>query len=266
GAYHLRFDTGWFPITKDVPDAALCWENLPLVLLSAAIAFRLAGQYEVHRLRRVREELFTIVKGVCLMTLLTMATIFLRQDFSQSRGSMALFAGLAGVGVVLLRRLTWKAVRFLRRRGYNQSFAIVVGTGRVARKTARALRHASWMGIKNLGFVEDRPNRWTSDLDVLGTTADLPGLIQRYNIGQVFISLPLSRYHEARRVFDILSQTLVEVRLVADIPNLAGVSLTTTNLDGLPVIGLRENPHLGLNIVVKRVMDVVLSLLALILL
>ena len=28
----------------------------------------------------------------------------------------------------------------------------------------------------------------------------------------------MNRYHEARRVFDILSQTLVEVRLVADVP------------------------------------------------
>ena len=266
GAYHLRFDTGWFPITKDVPDAGLCWENLPLVLLSAAIAFRLAGQYEVHRLRRVREELFTIVKGVCLMTLLTMAAIFLRQDFSQSRGSMALFAGLAGVGVTLLRRLTWRAVRFLRKRGYNQSFAVIVGTGRVARKTARALRHASWMGIKNLGFVEDRASRWTSDLDILGATADLPRLIDKYRVDHVFIALPMNRYHEARKVFDVLSQKLVEVRLVADVPALAGLSLTTTFLDGLPVIGLRESPHFGLNVVVKRVMDVALASVALVLL
>src|SRR6202023_1421168 len=157
-------------------------------------------------------------------------------------------------------------IRYLRSCGYNQSRAIIVGTGRVARKTAWALRHASWMGLRNLGFVEDQPNRWTSDLDILGTTADLPLLISKYGIEHVFISLPLSRYHEARHVFDTLSQTLVEVRLVADVPDLAGLSLTTTNLDGLPVIGLRESPHFGLNIVVKRVMDVALSLAGLALL
>jgi Undecaprenyl-phosphate glucose phosphotransferase len=82
----------------------------------------------------------------------------------------------------------------------------------------------------------------------------------------VFIALPMSRYNDARRVFEILSQSLVEVHLVADVPNLAGLSLTTTNVDGLPVIGLRESPHFGLNIVVKRAMDFVLSLLALIVL
>src|SRR4029077_7284374 len=35
-----------------------------------------------------------------------------------------------------------------------------------------------------------------------------------------------------------------------------------TNLDGLPVLGLRESPHFGLNVVVKRAMDIVLSLAA----
>ena len=39
---------------------------------------------------------------------------------------------------------------------------------------------------------------------------------------------------------------------MADVPDLAGLSLTTTNLDGLPVVGLRESPHFGLNVVVKR--------------
>src|SRR5262249_37421488 len=88
----------------------------------------------------------------------------------------------------------------------------------------------------------------------------------KYQIGHVFIALPLSRYDDARRVFDILSQSLVEVRLVADVPNLAGVSLTTANLVGLPVVGLRESPHFGLNVVVKRIMDIVLSSLALVVL
>src|SRR5439155_20750757 len=84
--------------------------------------------------------------------------------------------------------------------------------------------------------------------------------------GNVFITLPLKRYAHARRIFDVLSQELVDVRLIADVPNLAGVSLTTTNLDGLPLIGLRESPHFGLNVVVKRVMDVLLALTALIVL
>src|SRR5262249_41221773 len=94
----------------------------------------------------------------------------------------------------------------------------------------------------------------------------LPELVRKYNISHVFIALPFARYDDVRRVFSILSQTMAEVRLVPDVPSLAGLSLTTTNLDGLPLVGLRESPHFGLNIVVKRVMDIALSALALLLL
>ncbi len=265
-AYYLRFATGWIPITKDPPDAYLCWLNLPLVVLLAAIAYHLTGQYAIHRLRRFREEVVCVVKGTALLSLLVMATTFYLRDPYESRITMVLFSLLAGILVLAARRLSWSAIRELRSRGYNQTHAVIVGTGRVARKTALALRRASWMGIKALGFVEDRQDRWTSDLNLLGTFTELPELITKYRIAHVFIALPMSRYDDARRVFDLLSRSLCEVRLVADVPDLAGLSLTTTNLDGLPVIGLRESPHFGLNVVVKRVMDVIISLFAILVL
>jgi Undecaprenyl-phosphate glucose phosphotransferase len=266
GAYYLRFESGWIPVTKDPPDAYLCWLNLPLVIVLAAVAYHLTGQYAVHRLRRFREEVVCVLKGTALLSLLVMATTFYLRDAYESRVTMVLFSALAGVLVLAARRLSWSAIRRLRSRGYNQTHAVIVGTGRVARKTAKALRHASWMGFKTIGFVEDRQDRWTSDLNLLGTFAELPELIRKYQIAHVFIALPMSRYDDARRVFDLLSKSLCEVRLVADVPDLAGLSLTTTNLDGLPVIGLRESPHFGLNVVVKRAMDVALSLVALLVL
>jgi Undecaprenyl-phosphate glucose phosphotransferase len=265
-AYYLRFESGWLPVHKETPEFELCWRNLPLVLLIAAASYKLTGQYVYHRLRRFREEVVSVCKGAALMTLLVIATTFSLHDPYESRATMVLFVLLTAGGIIAARRVSWAGIRWLRSRGYNQTLAVIVGTGRVARKTARALRNAHWMGIKAIGFVEDQPSRWTDDLHILGTTADLPELIEKYRVRHVFISLPLGRYDEARRVFDILSQSLVEVRLVADVPEMAGLSLTTTYLDGLPVLGLRESPHFGLNVVVKRVMDVILSLVGLVML
>jgi Undecaprenyl-phosphate glucose phosphotransferase len=266
GAYYLRFESGWLQIEKTPPTFYLCWRQLPLVIVLGAVAYRLAGQYAVDRLRRLREELVAVLKGTLLLSLLVMATIFFLHDPYESRATIVLFWAMTAAGVLAGRRLGWGVIHTLRSRGYNQAFSLIVGAGRGARKTARALQRVSWLGIKNVGFVEERPNRLAGDLDVLGGFADLPELIHKYRVGHVFIALPLGRYDDARRVFAILSQSLVDVRLVADVHNLAGLSLTTTNLDGLPLIGLRESPHFGLNVVVKRVMDVVLSAAALVLL
>jgi Undecaprenyl-phosphate glucose phosphotransferase len=265
-AYYLRFESGWIPLTKEPVEAALCWQKLPLVLLLALVAYRMTGQYTIHRFRRFRDEVVCVFKGTALLSLLVMATTFYFHELYESRLSMLLFSGFCMGSVLAARRTSWAAIRYLRSQGYNQSHAVVVGTGRVARKTARALRHASWMGIRVVGFVEDQPNRWTSDLHILGKSAELPELIHKYQIAHVFIAVPLNRSAQARRVFDILSRSLVEVHLVADVPNLAGLSLTTTNVDGMPMIGLRESPHFGLNVVVKRAMDITLSAVALVIL
>ncbi|VTS01115.1 undecaprenyl-phosphate glucose phosphotransferase [Tuwongella immobilis] len=265
-AYWIRFESGWFAITKTAPTFDLCLANVPLLLVLAVVAYRLVGQYQVHRLRRFREEMVAVAKGGALLSLLVMGATFYTQDGYESRATMLIFTGLTITFILINRRLSWTVVKHLRRQGYNLTNVIIIGTGRTARKTARALRHASWMGFRTIGFVDDRSSDWSSDLNLLGTTADLPALIEKYRVEHVFIALPLNRYSEARKVFDILSQKVVEVRLVADVPYLAGVTLTTSNLDGLPVVGLRESPHFGLNVVVKRVMDFTLSLIGLILL
>jgi Undecaprenyl-phosphate glucose phosphotransferase len=265
-AYYFRFESGWVQADKLVPSFYLCLRRVPLVWLTSAVAYRLAGQYNVGRLRRFREEMVAVFKGSLLLSLLVMATIFFLHDPYESRAIILIFWVLNVVLVITGRRIAWAVLRTLRSHGYNQTFSIIVGAGRAARKMARVLQRINWLGIKNIGFVDEKTNRLSSDLDVLGGFADLPELIQKYGVQHVFVALPLDRTDDARRVFAILSRSLVEVRMVCDVPNLAGLSLTTANLDGLPLIGLRESPHFGLNIVVKRVMDVVLSAVGLVVL
>jgi Undecaprenyl-phosphate glucose phosphotransferase len=266
-AYFLRFHSGLFSAKRGVPDLLLYVRALPLILLGGVIAFRLAGMYEVHRLRRFREELAAVGRGVALMALLVMATSFARHAQHESRGAMVMFAGFSLAGIVATRRVSWSAMRRLRARGVNQSHALIVGTGRLARRTVRTLRAVRWTGIQSVGFVEDESHRSPGcELPVLGSIAELPALVEKHHIEHVFVALPLNRYADARRVFAALSQTVVDVQLIADLPAMAGMTFTTTQIHGMTVIGLRENPHHGLNVVVKRAMDVALSLVAITLL
>jgi len=266
GAHFLRFDSGFFDVDKPPPTFEECLSQIPIVLIVSLLAYHLTDQYQIHRFRRLREELLSVFLGTCLMGLFMVAATFALHSSYESRGAFVLFIALTMTLILIVRRVSWFGVHWLRQRGYNQSQTIIVGTGRVARKTARSLRQTTWLGFKNVGFVEDRPTHWCSDLDVLGTIADLPMLVAKYKVSHVFICLPMNRYDEARRVFGVLSQTLVDVRMIADVPALAGISFATSHFDGMPMIGLRESPHTGLNVFVKRAMDIVLSLLALIIL
>src|SRR5262249_29243057 len=106
GAYYLRFESGWVPQHKSTPDVALCWRNLPLVVLLAAVSYRLTGQYLIHRLRRLREEAVSVVKGTALMSLLVIATTFGLHDPYESRATLVLFSLLTAGSILAVRRLS----------------------------------------------------------------------------------------------------------------------------------------------------------------
>jgi hypothetical protein len=91
GAYVIRFETGWVPITKEPPGPDYCWRMLPLVVVFAAIAYRFTGQYVIHRLRRFREEVVCVLKGTALLALLMMANTFFLHAPYESRAAMIIF-------------------------------------------------------------------------------------------------------------------------------------------------------------------------------
>jgi Undecaprenyl-phosphate glucose phosphotransferase len=265
-AYWIRFSSGILPVYRDVPDFSLYVGTLPLVLILSLVSFKVCGLYQVHRLNRIRDELVAVVKGSALLALLLMATSFARQAAYESRAAMLLFPFVTAAFVFTFRRMTWAALGRLRARGFNQSHALIVGTGRLARRTVRALRHANWTGIQPVAYVEQESGSVPSDLPVAGGIADLPRLVEECHAEHVFIALPMARYADARNVFDVLSQSLVEVRLIADTPAMSGLSLSSTSLHGLTVIGLRESAQFGMNVWVKRAMDIVLSSIGLVIL
>jgi FlaA1/EpsC-like NDP-sugar epimerase len=95
---------------------------------------------------------------------------------------MGLFAAGTFATVLAARRISWSAVRRLRSRGINQSHALIVGTGRLARRTARTLRSAAWTGIRTVGYVEDDPGKCPTDLPVVGPIGQLPELVERHHV------------------------------------------------------------------------------------
>ena len=235
----------------------------PALLALAGLCLILRQLHQVHRLRRGREELERLLQAMLLWLLLLLV---LEPVPGLDRYSLLQMVGLATVLVFLARRCWWYIIGSLRAQGYNPTPVVIVGTGRVARRTARGITHAGWTGMHVLGFIEDESTRWTSDLHILGKVSDLPRLVLEHGISQVFIALPIARYAEVRRIYEVLSQSIVEVRLILDAAPLTPLSLSTTKLDGLTVVGLRDNPHLGLNQAVKRGMDLAFASVGLVLL
>ncbi len=263
-AYWLRFT--FFPSPHGVPELAMVFQPLPLVMLWAAIAYRLSGLYEVHRLRQLPRELGVVCKASGLLFGLAITTAFYLRDDYESRLALALFLGLNIVGLTLARRVLWRVLKYLRGLGLNHGRAVIIGTGRTARLVANTIAANTWTGLEAVGFVDDPPKVEPTELPRLGRIDELETLIARHQIDHVFVALPFSRFGEVPRVCRALSDVLVEVQLVPDVPNLAAMRLGMLEIDGTAFLSLRQSPHYGWGRVTKRAMDLVLATVALIVL
>jgi Undecaprenyl-phosphate glucose phosphotransferase len=262
-AYVLRFTL--FPTPRGVPHVQLMLQALPLVMLWAAISYRLCGLYEVHRLKQLPRELGVVCKASLLLFVLAITTAFYLRDDYESRLALALFLGLNVTGLTLVRRVIWRALKYLRGRGLNHGRALIVGTGRTANLVARTIEANHWTGLEAVGFVGDPPKVESTILPRLGRLDEMDQLVAKHHIDHVFVALPFERYGELPQVCRALSDVLVEVQLVPDIPHLAGMRLRMLEIDGTAFLSLRQNPHYGWPRMAKRAMDLAVGSLALVL-
>lgn len=263
-AYGLRFTLLASP--DGIPDDRLVLAGMPMVLLLAAMSYRVCGLYEVHRLKRLPREFGVVCRAGGLLFLLTIALAFYRRDLYESRLALGMFLVFNVAGLVVARRLLWRVLRYWRGRGLNQGRAVIVGTGRTGRLVAKTIAENPWTGLQAVGFVDEPGKIKPVALPRLGTIENLPRVMEEHGIDHVFVALPLSRYAELPRVYAALSDVFAEVQLVPDVPNLAGMKLRMLDIDNVGFLELRRNPHRGWPSLVKRATDLIVGTAALVLL
>jgi Undecaprenyl-phosphate glucose phosphotransferase len=211
-------------------------------------------------------ELGVVFKAGGLLFVLVITTAFYRRDLYESRTALALFFALNALGIAAARRLVWRVLRYFRGRGLNHGRALIVGGGRMGELVARTIEKNNWTGLEAVGFVDEPSRRESRILPRLGTIEEIAEVATEHEIDHVFVALPLSRYSELPQIYQALSDILVEVQLVPDVPGFTGIKPRLMEVDGVPFVNLRQNPHRGWPCLAKRAMDLALGSAALLLL
>ncbi len=263
-AYLARFTL--LPAPAGVPRMSLVWNGLPWVLALSLVAYRLCGLYQLDRLHRGWRNAALAVLGSGFLFLLIVAVTFYRRDLYESRLALGLFPVLNALALLAGRRLLWRLWQACTSRGMFQVKTLIIGSGRACRIAAKTLNRHPWTGTSIVGCVDHPAIIRPSQVPYLGDIHELPRIIAEHGIGHVFLALPLDRYSELPGIYQVLSDILVEVQLVPDIPSISGLRARTMEFDGVTFVGLRENPIRGLPMLTKRAVDLALASFALLLL
>ena len=237
------------------------------VSVACAALFPFVGLYAPQRGVTLFEEVRRLFNAWLLLATAWFAFLFLSKlgtDFSRAWSIYWIGAGFA---VHLSARGAIRVtLRTLRRRGYNLRRIAIVGAGALGREIAQRIRRLPWSGLELRCFYDDDPA--LTGTSVVGVT--VAGPVDRLlrdldgsGLDQVWIALPLRAEARIRELLEGLRRHSVQVRFVPDIFNFTLLHHSMTEIAGLPVINLTESPLEGGNLFLKKLEDVVLSLVIL---
>jgi putative colanic acid biosynthesis UDP-glucose lipid carrier transferase len=174
--------------------------------------------------------------------------------------------------LLLVSHLAVHAWRGARRspqaRGAQLRSVVVVGVNEVGVKFAGVCEREGDLLLQMHGYFDDRIDMRHGACavhPVLGRMAELAAYVREQQIKMIFISQPLSAQPRIRRLIDELEDTTASVYFLPDVYIFDLMQARFDNVGGMPVIAIRETPFVGVNSAVKRLSDVVLALLILVL-
>jgi len=146
--------------------------------------------------------------------------------------------------------------------------AIVVGAGPLGVKVARALAESEDQGIDFIGYFDDRTDdRLHEDAAIrrLGGLKSVAAYVTEHGIREVYITLPLGSQPRIVELLEDVQGTTASLFFVPDVFGISIIQGRLQDMNGVPVVGICETPFTGTNELIKRVSDIVLATLILIL-
>ena len=247
---------------------------LPLALALWGVLLWRSGRYRSHRRVPLIDEAGAVVRVTLWATaLFALAVWGFRLDERLlgtdriSRGWIVLFAGLAGLFLLTEKLVVRLTARQVRARGLNFRTVLVVGTGRTAGAIAESLREHRWWGYRVLGFVAVEAGEESDPraAPLAGALSDLPRLLSENVVDEVVFALTPRDLGRFEDLVLALQEEGILVRFALDVLPHAQARVDLEELDGVPLVTLSTSPTGPFELAVKRMMDVGLSALLLLL-
>jgi putative colanic acid biosynthesis UDP-glucose lipid carrier transferase len=198
-----------------------------------------------------------------LLALTGFATGYYREFSDKALITWFCLAPAAEISATLLLRKV--APHLLNMQGPKQR-AIIVGMNDQGLALAEKLNTSKYLQIALCGFVDSRsPGRLNAlpAQTLLGRLDEIANVVRDYRIQLIYLSLPMASQPRILHVLDALKDTTSSIYFVPDMFVTDLIQGKTGSVQGMPVISVCETPFKGLDGIVKRMSDVVFSLLIL---
>ena len=135
-------------------------------------------------------------------------------------------------------------------------------------KVARALQGGDDAGVEFVGFFDDRADGridTKAKTNVLGKLSDVAAYTTEHRVREVYITLPLGSQPRIVELLEQLQDTTASLFFVPDVFGISIIQGRLQDMNGVPVVGICETPFTGTNELVKRISDIIIAIVILVL-
>jgi exopolysaccharide biosynthesis polyprenyl glycosylphosphotransferase len=240
---------------------------LVIHVLTMLVTFFFYRLYHFKRgLSRI-DKTYAVVAAVSFGAVTSVAlTSFAYKNELDYPRAMVVYAWMLSVLLVTLGRVLTDYLH-ARFRMANPTRVLIVGAGDIGRMLVQKIEQSPFLGYDLVGFADDTPGRKeVAGLPVLGNTSQVGYLIREHGIREVILGLPEASQAET---LDLISQCEREKATVRIFPNVFQImasEISIDDLNGLPLLSVRDPSLRGWRLTVKRTLDLVVAAIALVLL
>jgi exopolysaccharide biosynthesis polyprenyl glycosylphosphotransferase len=199
--------------------------------------------------------------------LLLSGALYLGRGQEISRGVVILTIAFTAM-LLTTRRLIWRAIVYRRYdRGIETRNILVVGTGRVGQALRHHIDSIRHLGFSFKGFVRapGYESEGAASADVLGTIDEVLGLARKHFVDEIFLTAPCERM-VVKRLVQQAREAGVDVRVVPDLYDGLAWNAPIEYIGQFPTIPLHRGEVPMVRKVLKRMLDIAVSSVALVLL
>ena len=251
-------------------DTVAYFSAIAISVIIASQRFAVARLYTLEALRNVKFQVKrTLVAWTGVVVLLVVAAFLLKvsEDFSRI-WLLVWYLGSTALLVASRFVISHRLKRWADQGRYFRAVAIV-GAGPLGQRFVEAIQADRSLGLHVVGFFDDRRSRVPSTVAgvaVIGSTADLINHVRYGEIDLVIIAMPLSAEDRVLQFAQQLRSLPVDVRLLSDAVGFNLANRPVSYWAGIPALNIADKPMSGWNSLFKRLSDLVLASIALVLL
>jgi exopolysaccharide biosynthesis polyprenyl glycosylphosphotransferase len=241
---------------------------LGLIILWHAL-FSMCGLYASHRLSGRLAEVADIVKATLLGTLCLAGVSLLFHIRMASPAFVAVFWGVSTLLLICSRLMLRAVLVQTRLHGRNLRHMLIVGSNARAVQFADKIQARPELGYRVIGFA-DQPWDGISQVSERGYSLacnldSLPDFLRKTVVDEVVIALPIRSFHDdASRIAALCEEQGILSRLLTNIFNLKLAHARAEELEGDSWITHSTGLSEGWPLVVKRIVDFSVALVAII--